>query len=105
MATTTTTTVVGTPAAQVPHLAYLATLPVPVALVAPQAPWPGWGKAVRVQGTGWAGAAYANRGNVDLRCSPAAAAAIAAAVPGATVRGAAANYVRLPYTATGTPQA
>lgn len=100
----TTTTVVGTPAAQVPHLAMLATLPVPVALVAPQAAWPGWGKGVRVQGNGWQGTAYANRGNVDLRCTVAVAASLAAQVPGATVRGNG-TYVRLPYSATGTPQA
>lgn len=100
----TSTTVVGTPAAQVPHLAMLATLPVPVALATPTAPWPGWGKGVRVLGTGWAGTAYANRGNVDLRCTVAVAASLAAQVPGATVRGGG-NYVRLPYSATGTPQA
>lgn len=99
------TVVTGTPAQQVPHLAMLATLPVPVALAAPTAPWPGWGKGVRVTGAGWVGTAYANRGNVDLRVPVAVAAALAAQVPGATVRGAGANYVRLPYTATGTPQA
>lgn len=101
----TSTSVAGTPQAQVPHLAYLATLPVPVALVAPTAPWPGWGKAVRVQGQGWSGAVYANRGNLDLRTTPATAAALAKAVPGATVRGPQGQYVRLPFTATGTPQA
>ena len=101
---TTSTAVVGTPQGQVPHLAMLATLPVPVALAAPAAAWPGWGKGVRVQGAGWVGTAYANRGNVDLRCTLAAAAAIAAAVPGATVRGNG-TYVRVPVTATGTPQA
>src|SRR6478735_5569520 len=98
------TTVAGTPQGQVPHLAMLATLPVPVALAAPTAAWPGWGKGVRVQGTGWAGTAYANRGNVDLRCTVAVAASLAAQVPGATVRGNG-TYVRLPVTATGTPQA
>lgn len=101
---TTSTTVAGTPQAQVPHLAMLATLPVPVALATPTAAWPGWGKGVRVQGTGWAGTAYANRGNVDLRCTVAVAASLAAQVPGATVRGNG-TYVRLPYSTTGTPQA
>lgn len=101
---TTTTTVVGTPVAQVPHLAYLATLPVPVALAQPTAPWPGWGKAVRVAGTGWQGTAYANRGNVTLRATVAVAASLAAQVPGAQVRGNG-TYVLLPYSATGTPQA
>lgn len=99
------TVVTGTPAGRVPHLAYLATLPVPVALVAPTAPWAGWGKGVRVTVAGTPGTAYANRGNLDLRTTPAHAAALAKAVPGATVRGAAGNYVRLPFTATGTPQA
>lgn len=99
----TSTTVMGTPQAQVPHLAMLATLPVPVTLVAPEAPWPGWGKGVRVSGTGWSGTAYANRGNVDLRCTVAVAASIAAQVPGATVRGSG-QYVRIPVSATGTPQ-
>ena len=102
---TTTTTVAGTPAGQVPHLAMLASLPVPVALVAPLAAWPGWGKGVRVTVAGVAGTAYANRGNVDLRTTVGNAATLAKQVPGATVRGAGANYVRLPYTATGTPQA
>jgi len=102
---TTTTSVVGTPAGQVAHLAYLATLPVPVALVAPLAAWPGWGKGVRVTVAGVAGTAYANRSNVDLRTTVGNAAALAAQVPGATVRGTGANYVRLPYTSTGTPQA
>jgi len=100
-----TVAVVGTPAGQVPHLASLASLPVPVALVAPLAPWPGWGRGVRISGAGWAGTAYANRGNVDLRVPVNVAAALAAQVPGATVRGAAGNYVRVPFTATGTPQA
>lgn len=100
----TSTTVVGTPQGQVPALAYLVSLPVQVSLTAPTAAWPGWGKAVRVQGAGWSGAAYVNRGNLDLRCSQAAAAAIAAQVPGATVRGSG-QYVRIPFTATGTPQA
>lgn len=100
----TATVVAGTPQAQVPHLAYLATLPVPVALATPAAAWPGWGKGVRVQGTGWAGTAYANRGNIDLRCTVAVAASLAAQVPGATVRGNG-TYVRLPYSTTGTPQA
>lgn len=99
------TVVTGTPAAKVPHLAYLATLPVPVVLAAPTAPWAGWGKGVRVTVAGTPGTAYANRGNLDLRTTPAHAAALAKAVPGATVRGAGANYVRLPFTATGTPQA
>jgi len=102
---TTHTVVVGVPANTVPHLAMLASLPVPVALAAPTAPWPGWGKAVTITGQGWRGTAYANRGNVDLRVPTAAAAAIAKAVPGATVRGPGANYVRLPYTASGTPSA
>jgi hypothetical protein len=101
----TSTVVAGTPQAQVPHLAVLATLPVPVALAAPDAAWPGWGKGVRVSGSGWQGTAYANRGNVDLRCPPAVAASIAAKVPGAAVRGPSGNYVRIPVTATGTPQA
>ena len=101
----TTTTVMGTPAAQVPPLAMLASLPVPVALAAPTAPWPGWGKGVRVTVAGTPGTAYANRGNVDVRTTVAHAAALAAQVPGATVRGPGANYVRLPYSATGTPQA
>lgn len=102
---TTHTVVTGTPQGQVPALAMLAALPVPVALVAPAAPWPGYGKAVRVTVAGTPGSAYVNRGNVDLRVPTAAAAAIAKGTPGATVRGAGANYVRLPYTATGTPQA
>lgn len=100
----TSTTVAGTPQGQVPHLVMLSTLPVPVALAAPAAAWPGWGKGVRVTGTGWSGTAYANRGNVDLRCTVAVAASIAAQVPGATVRGNG-SYVRIPVTATGTPQA
>lgn len=98
------TVATGTPQGQVPHLAMLASLPVPVALATPAAAWPGWGKGVRVLGTGWAGTAYANRGNVDLRCTVAVAASLAAQVPGATVRGNG-TYVRLPYSATGTPQA
>lgn len=98
-------TVVGTPAGQVAHLAYLSTLAVPVTITAPLAPWAGWGKGVRVAGKGWTGTAYANRGNVDIRCTVAVAAAIAKATPGATVRGAASNYVRIPFTVTGTPQA
>ena len=102
---TTHTVVVGTPAGQVPHLAMLANLPTPVTLAAPLAAWPGWGKGVRVTVAGTTGTAYANRGNVDLRTTVAVAASLAASVPGATVRGAGANYVRLPYTATGTPQA
>ena len=101
----TSTTVVGTPAQQVPHLAMLASLPVAVALVAPMAPWAGWGKGTRVTVAGTPGTAYANRGNVDLRTTQAHAATLAKAVPGATVRGTAGNYVRLPFTATGTPQA
>jgi hypothetical protein len=100
----TTTTVQGTPQGQHPHLATLALLPVPVALAAPTAPWPGWGKAVRVQGQGWVGTAYANRGNVCLRATHAVAAAIAAGYPGAVVRGNG-TYVQWPVTATGTPQA
>lgn len=102
----TTTTAAGTPQGQVPHLAALAAHG--VALAAPTAAWPGWGKAVRVggthNGTAWQGAAYANRGNIDLRAPHAVCAALAASVPGAQVRGGG-NYVRLPHTATGTPQA
>ncbi len=101
----TATAVTGTPANQVPHLVHLGTLPLPVALVAPTAPWPGWGKAVRITVAGTPGTAYANRGNIDVRTTQAHAAALAAQVPGATVRGTAGNYVRLPYTATGTPAA
>ena len=104
---TTTTTTAGTPQGQVPHLAAaLAALAAAghlAALATPAAAWPGWGKAVRVQGTGWAGAMYANRGNVDVRCPHAVAAAVAAAGLG-TVRGQG-QYVRVPYSATGTPQA
>ena len=49
----TSTSVVGTPQGQVAHLAHLAQYG--ITLVAPLAAWPGWGKAVRVQGNGWSG--------------------------------------------------
>ena len=51
-----------------------------------------------VRGAGWSGTAYANRGNVDLRCGRQLAAHIAATVPGATVRNDI-KYVRIPFTA------
>jgi len=97
--------VVGQPANTVSHLAMLATLPVAITLAAPNAPWPGWGKAVTITGQGWRGTAYANRGNVDLRVPVGVAATLAAQVAGATVRGTGGQYVRIPHTATGTPSA
>jgi len=86
----------GIPQAQVPHLAALAAHG--VTLDTPSSPWPGWGRAVPVRGAGWSGTAYANRGNVDLRCGRQVAAHIAATVPGATVRDND-TYVRIPFTA------
>ena len=86
----------GIPQSQVPHLAALAALG--VTLDTPSSPWPGWGRAVPVRGAGWSGTAYANRGNVDLRCGRQLAAHIAATVPGATVRDND-TYVRIPFTA------
>lgn len=104
----TAVTVAGTVAANVPALAHLCSLAAPgaptVALAAPAGPWPGWGKAVRVTVGGVAGAVYVNRGNMDLRTTPGHAATLAAAY-GGSVRGPQGQYVRLPYTATGTPQA
>jgi hypothetical protein len=95
---TTTTTAQGTPQAQVPALAHLlATLP-GVALANANAAWPGFGKVVRL--TGNAAAAYVNRGNIDVRTTPAQAAKWAKAGLG-TVRGQG-QYLRLAYSATGT---
>lgn len=86
----------GIPQSQVPHLAALVALS--VTLDTPSSPWPGWGRAVPVRGAGWSGTAYANRGNVDLRCGRQLAAHIAATVPGAGVRDDD-TYVRIPFTA------
>lgn len=95
---TTTTTAEGTPQAQVAALQHLlATLP-GVALANPQAAWPGYGKAVRL--TGAAATVYVNRGNLDVRTTPAQAAAWGKAGLG-TVRGQG-QYLRLAYSATGT---
>jgi len=94
---TTTTTATGTPQAQVPQLAHMvATLG--VALAQPTAAWPGLGKAVRLAG---GGAAYANRGNVDVRGTQAQVAAWAKAGHG-VARGPQGQYLRMPYSATGT---
>lgn len=99
--TTTTTATSNVPQGQHPALVHLlATLP-GVALANPTAAWPGYGKAVRL--TGNAATVYVNRGNLDVRAGQGQVAAWANTVPGATVRGgAAANYLRLPFSSTGT---
>lgn len=94
---TTSTTAEGTPMAQVPALAHLvATLGLTLANGA--AAWPGYGKAVKFEG---GTTAYVNRGNIDVRSTPANVAKWAKSGHG-TVRGAQSQYLRLAFSATGT---
>ena len=97
MATTTTATS-NVPQGQHPALLHmLATLP-GTALAQPTAAWPGYGKAVRLAG---GGSVYVNRGNLDVRSTPANVAKWAKAL-GLAPRGPQGQYLRLPYSATGT---
>jgi hypothetical protein len=95
----TTTTAVGTPQSQVAALVHLLATLDGVTLANGDAAWPGYGKVVRLGGT--AAAVYVNRANLDVRAGQAQVAAWAKAGLG-VARGPQGQYLRMPFSGTGT---